>query len=45
VVVGREDFGEGISNLDASIEANTLVDGAIESHKEAWVLIVMLGYW
>ena len=45
VVVGREDLGEGISNLDASIEANTLVDGAIESHKEAWVLIVMLGYW
>ena len=45
VVVGREDFGEGISNLDASIEANTLVDRAIESHKEAWVLIVMLGNW
>ena len=45
VVVGREDLGEGITYLDTSVEANTLVNSTIESHEEPWVLVVVLSNW
>ena len=32
VVVGRENLCKGISNLDASVETDTLINCAIESH-------------
>ena len=45
VVISWEDLGEGISYLDASIETYTLIYGTIESHKESWIVVVMLGNW
>lgn len=44
VVVGREDLCEGITDLDAAVEADTLVDGAIEGHEVARVVEVVSGH-
>ena len=44
VVVGREDLCEGITDLDAAVEADTLVDGAIEGHEVARVVVVVPGH-
>ena len=45
VIVRREYLREGVADLDTSVEADAFVDGSIESHEEAWVLVVVLGNW
>ena len=45
VVVSWENLREGVTDFETSVEADTFIDGAIESHEVAWVLIVMLSYW
>lgn len=44
VIVGREDLCEGVTDLDAAVEADTLVDGAIEGHEVARVVVVVPGH-
>ena len=41
VVVGREDLCEGITDLDAAVETDTLVDRAIEGHEVPRVVEVV----
>ena len=41
VVVGREDLCEGITDLDTTVETDTLVDSAIEGHEVARVIVVV----
>lgn len=42
VVIGREDLCKSISNLDTPVEAHFLINGAVEGHKEARVVVVVL---
>ena len=39
MVVGREDLCEGITDLDTTVETDTLVDSAIEGHEVARVIV------
>lgn len=45
VIVGREDLCEGITDLDTTVEADTLIDSAIESHEVARVVVVVPRHW
>ena len=45
VVVCGEDLGEGVADLDTSVETYTLINGTIESHQEPRVLVVVAGDW
>ena len=41
VVVGREDLCEGITDFDTAVEADSLVDSAIEGHEVARIVVVV----
>lgn len=44
VVVGREDLCEGITDFNTAVEADTLVDSAIEGHEVPRVVVVVPGH-
>jgi hypothetical protein len=45
VVVGGKQLGEGVSQFKLAVKTNSVRDGPVEGHEEAWVLVIVLGNW